>query len=202
MRTILSKFPVETISALDTLSFGGKIVVVETESDAEEAVDYLLTQDVVGLDTETRPSFKKGACHQVALLQASSQDTCFLFRLNKVGIPDCIVRLLTAPSLLRVGLSWHDDVQQLRRRRDFRMGSCVELQKLAGGLGVEDKSLRKLCANILGKKINKSQQLSNWEADTLTEKQMLYAATDAWACTLLYREMEKLRTEEFQLTAS
>ncbi len=176
--------------------------MVETGSDAEKAVDYLLTQDMVGLDTETKPTFKKGVCHQVALLQASSQDTCFLFRLNKMGIPDCIVKLLSVPSLLRVGLSWHDDIQQLHRRRDFQMGSYVELQTLAGSLGVEDKSLRKLCANILGKRVNKSQQLTNWEASTLTDKQTLYAATDAWACTLLYKEMEKLRTGEFQLTAS
>ena len=200
MKTIVNKFPKEKIQTLETTAFGGRIFVVETEEDAEKAVDYLLSQGTVGLDTETKPTFKKGDFHKVALLQASSEDTCFLFRLNKTGVPDCVVRLLTDPTLLRIGLSWHDDSLQLHHRRDFKMGGYVELQTLAGMLGVEDKSLQKLYANILGKKINKSQQLSNWEADTLTDKQQLYAATDAWACIQLYREMQKMREEGYELT--
>lgn len=199
MKTILNKFPKEMLSQLPRASFKGKIVLVQSESEAEKAVDYLLSQDIVGLDTETRPCFKAGEKHYVSLLQASTLDTCFLFRLNIMGLPVCMLRLLCDESIVRVALSWHDDYCQLNQRTPFTMGSYIELQTLAKEMGLQDMSLQKLYANFLGGKINKSQRLSNWDAERLTHAQRDYAATDAWACVALYKEMCKAREEGYEI---
>ncbi len=181
-----------TISQMPRDSFEGRIVVVQKEAEVDEAVNYLLGQKVLGFDTETRPSFHKGHMNQVALLQVASRDVCFLFRLNKLGLPDGIVRLLTENSVLKVGLSWHDDLHSLHRLKAFQCAPFVELQDYAHRLGITDMSLQKLYAIVFGKRITKSQQLSNWENDALSEAQKLYAATDAWACIMLYEEISRL----------
>ena len=179
--------------------FPGQIVVINGESQAERAVDYLFRQDIIGLDTETRPNFKKGGMNPVALLQVSSRDVCFLFRLCQMGMPDCLVRLLEDTTMLKVGLSWKDDIHQLCRRRVFTPGRFFELQRYVNAIGIEDLSLQKLYANVFGEKISKSQQLSNWEAPALSEAQKMYAATDAWACLRLYEELKKLQHEGYEI---
>ena len=200
MKTIFKKFDKKRITALPVVQFQGKIVVVISAGEAEKAVDYLLSQSILGVDTETRPSFKKGQIHQVALLQVSTHDTCFLFRLNYLGMAPAVVRLLEDEQVPKVGLSWHDDILQLHKRGNFKPGNFIDLQKHVGEIGVEDRSLQKLYANFFGKKISKSQQLSNWENDVLQERQKIYAATDAWACIQLYEELQRLeRTRDFRL---
>jgi ribonuclease D len=173
MKTIFKKFDKKRITALPVVHFEGKIVVVISEGEAERAVDYLLTQPILGVDTETRPSFKKGQNHKVALLQVSTHDTCFLFRLNYLGLSPAVVRLLEDETVPKVGLSWHDDILQLHKRAEFTPGNFIDLQKHVGEIGVEDRSLQKLYANFFGQKISKSQQLSNWENDVLQEKQKI-----------------------------
>ena len=200
MKTIFKKFDKKRITALPVVQFQGKIVVVISAGEAERAVDYLLSQSILGVDTETRPSFKKGQIHQVALLQVSTHDICFLFRLNYLGMAPAVVRLLEDEQVPKVGLSWHDDILQLHKRGNFKPGNFIDLQKHVGEIGVEDRSLQKLYANFFGKKISKSQQLSNWENDVLQERQKIYAATDAWACIQLYEELQRLeRTRDFKL---
>jgi ribonuclease D len=200
MKIIKEKFDKKDIQNLPKVQFNGRIITVISERDAEKAVDYLLSQSILGFDSETRPSFKKGTNHQVALLQVSTHDTCFLFRLNRIGMPDAIVRLLENKTVTKVGLSLKDDFMQLRHRRDFTPGNFIDLQKHVGEIGVEDRSLQKLYANFFGQKISKSQQLSNWENDVLQEKQKIYAATDAWACIKLYEELLRLeQTNDFKL---
>ena len=200
MKTIFKKFDKKRITALPVVQFQGKIVVVISAGEAERAVDYLLSQSILGVDTETRPSFKKGQIHQVALLQVSTHDTCFLFRLNYLGMAPAVVRLLEDEQVPKVGLSWHDDILQLHKRGNFKPGNFIDLQKHVGEIGVEDRSLQKLYANFFGKKISKSQQLSNWENDVFQERQKIYAATDAWACIQLYEELQRLeRTRDFRL---
>ncbi|MCD8302172.1 MAG: 3'-5' exonuclease domain-containing protein 2, partial [Prevotellaceae bacterium] len=120
-----------TISKMPRDSFGGRIVVVQKEAEVDEAVNYLLGQKVLGFDTETRPSFHKGHMNQVALLQVASHDMCFLFRLNKLGLPDGLLRLLTENTVLKVGLSWHDDLHSLHRLKAFQCAPFVELQDYA-----------------------------------------------------------------------
>ena len=171
--------------------FPGRIFVVYTESDAEKAVAYLKDQRIVGVDTETRPSFKRGTTHKVALLQISTQDTCFLFRLNRIGMPEFLMS-----DTLKIGLSLKDDFNSLRKRQDMHpdRGNWIELQEYVGKFGIEDRSLQKIYANLFGEKISKNQRLSNWEADVLSEGQKLYAATDAWACVEIYNCLSELES--------
>ena len=175
--------------------FPGRIFVVYTESDAEKAVAYLKDQRIVGVDTETRPSFKRGTTHKVALLQISTQDTCFLFRLNRIGMPDSLQEFLMSDTL-KIGLSLKDDFNSLRKRQDMHpdRGNWIELQDYVGKFGIEDRSLQKIYANLFGEKISKNQRLSNLEADVLSEGQKLYAATDAWACVEIYNCLSELES--------
>ncbi len=198
--TIYNKYDKSLIPELPRAVFEGRIVVVLTESEAQKAVDYLLSQPLLGVDTETRPTFRKGPMRPVALLQVSSHDVCFLFRLNQLGLTASVKRLLEDTTVPKIGLSWSDDIHQLLRLGSFIPGQFIDLQDHVREIGVEDLSLQKLYANFYGQKISKRQQLSNWEADILNDKQKQYAATDAWACIMLYEELLRLKdTNDYEL---
>ena len=199
-KTIYSKYDKKQIPNLPRVLFPGRIIVILTAEEAEKAVDYLMSADILGFDTETKPIFKRGRQNKVALLQVSTQDTCFLFRLNRIGLCPAIVRLLETTDVVKIGLSWHDDIAALRKRGDFKPNGFFELQEHMSELGIEDVSLAKLYANIFGERISKREQLSNWDSDILTDKQKGYAATDAWACVMLYKEYLRLKeTRDYNL---
>jgi len=193
LKTIYNKYDKSLISSLPVAQFQGKIIVILTKGEAERAVRYLLSQPILGFDTETRPSFKKGHQHKVSLLQVSTPEICFLFRLNYTGLTDALVQLLEDDTVLKIGLSWHDDINALHKLKEFKAGRFVDIQDLVREIGIEDMSLQKLFANLFGQKISKRQQLSNWEADVLMDKQKAYAATDAWACIEIYNEIIRLK---------
>lgn len=200
MKKIYDKFDKSIINSLPLVTFPGKIIVVLNEYEADRAVEYLLSCDVLGVDTETRPAFRKGNNHKVALLQVATRKECFLFRLNHLGLPKSLLRLLSNKQVPMVGLSWHDDLMSLHRREQFEPGWFIDIQDIIGNLGIVDKSLQKLYANLFGEKISKRQRLTNWEADVLTDRQKEYAAIDAWACIKLYDEiMNLLATKEYEL---
>lgn len=200
MKKIYDKFDKSIINSLPLVTFPGKIIVVLNEYEAERAVEYLLSCDVLGVDTETRPAFRKGNNHKVALLQVATRKECFLFRLNHLGLSQSLLRLLSNKQVPMVGLSWHDDLMSLHRREQFEPGWFIDIQDIIGNLGIVDKSLQKLYANLFGEKISKRQRLTNWEAEVLTERQKEYAAIDAWACIKLYDEiMNLLATKEYEL---
>jgi ribonuclease D len=193
----------EELKEMPKAVFPGRIVVVQTEGEIGEAIQYLSSQTVVGIDSETRPSFAKGELHKVALLQISSEECCFLFRLNRTGLTRPIVKLLENPSIVKVGLSLRDDFLMLRKRAHFRQQSCIDLQDYVDAFDIHDKSLKKIYAILFGERVSKSQQLSNWDADALTQSQQLYAATDAWACLRIYNLLEGLKqTGDCTLTPS
>ncbi len=191
-KTIYKKFNKAIISTLPLIRFEGKIITVISESEASRAVDFLLSQPILGIDTETKPTFKRGVIHQVALLQVATHDLCFLFRLNYLGLSPSVVRLLMDRTVPKVGLSLHDDLNMLHKRGEFQAGSFIDLQNVVKEIGIEDMSLQKLYANLFGMRISKAQQLSNWQADVLSDKQKVYAATDAWACIVIYEELMRL----------
>ena len=200
MKKIYDKFDKTIINSLPLVTFPGKIIVVLNEYEADRAVEYLLSCDVLGVDTETRPAFRKGNNHKVALLQVATRKECFLFRLNHLGLPKSLLRLLSNKQVPMVGLSWHDDLMSLHRREQFEPGWFIDIQDIIGNLGIVDKSLQKLYANLFDEKISKRQRLTNWEADVLTDRQKEYAAIDAWACIKLYDEiMNLLATKEYEL---
>ncbi len=193
MKTLYRNTPKTLISTLPKVEFKGKIVVIHSQREVKAAVDFLMRQTIVGIDTETRPSFRKGLVHQVALLQVSTLDICFLFRLNMIGLPDELVHFLEHAEIQKIGLSLKDDIALLKRRSGFNPQGFIDLQDFVKTMGIEDMSLQKLYANVFGEKISKSAQLTNWENTVLTEAQKMYAATDAYTTLRLYLELNRLK---------
>ena len=190
----------EEIEKLPMAGFGGKIQVISRPGlDYLRALAYLRSQTILGFDTETRPVFTPTARHnKVALLQLSGPDRAYLFRLNEMGLRKSLCKVLADASILKIGAASHDDVCSLQKRTPFEERGYVDLQKIAWQWGIRDKSVKKLAANILGIRISKTQQLSNWEADELSQAQKLYAATDAWVCREMYLKL--LKTEKSPLS--
>lgn len=177
---------------MPTLAYPGRIITIDTASEVDKAVKALSKEKILGLDTETRPAFRKGVHYNVSLLQLSTADTCFLIRLCRTGMPDSLVALLEDKEIMKIGVSLHDDYQALARRKKFKAGGFFDLQKYVSTFGIEEMSLQKIYAIIFGERISKSQQLTNWEHDVLTDKQKQYAATDAWACLKIYNRLKEL----------
>ena len=194
-KLIYNKFDKLTIPSLKRVEYTGKIIVIYTPSEAEKAVDFLLTQPLLGLDTETRPSFSKGRHFKCALLQVATPSQCFLFRMNQIGMCPAIARLMADTKVTKVGLAWNNDLLSLRELGAFETGSFVDLQQLVREIGIEDQSLVKIYANLFGQRISKAERLSNWERDILKDSQKIYAAIDAWACIHIYEEVMRLKEE-------
>lgn len=192
VNNFINKISNEQTALLPAVEFRGKILLVEQERDIAEACKQLAQQPQIGFDTETRPSFRPGVTFRVSLLQLSTPTVCYLFRLNKIPLAKPILQLLENKEVLKIGADVAGDLRSLRKIRHFRDGGFVDLQTIAPQWGIEEKSLRKLSAIVLGQRVSKAQRLSNWEAATLTDKQQLYAATDAWVCTRIYEQL--LRT--------
>lgn len=176
----------EEAAALPAIEFRGEIRIVDNERDIVPACKFLMKQRVIGFDTETRPSFRPGVTFRVSLLQLSSPEVCYLFRLNRIPLDKAILQLFENKRLLKVGADVAGDLRSLRQIRHFRDAGFIDLQAIAPEWGIAEKSLRKLSAIVLGQRVSKAQRLSNWEAATFTDKQKLYAATDAWVCTAIY----------------
>lgn len=178
--------------------FEGEVVIVDTQEKIPEAIRYLNRQRLLGVDTETRPSFKRGEHFPTALVQIATEKKCFLFRLSFIGMPRELADVFANPKIRKVGLAFKDDLIGLKRLRHFTPRNCIDVQKMVGQYGILDLGLQKIFAICFGKKISKSQQLTNWENAVLTPEQARYASTDAWATLLIYNAL--LATEP--LTAS
>ncbi len=178
----------EEVDELPLQSFEGDVIIVDNREKLNYAVSYLRDSGVIGFDTETRPSFKKGHVNRVALLQLSTDDKAFLFRLNHFELPVEVTGLFSDPGIIKAGVAIRDDIKLLQHKRKFKPEGFVELQDVAKQKGINCFSLKKLSAIVLGVKISKAQQLSNWEADELNEAQIRYAATDAWISYKIYKQ--------------
>ena len=176
---------------LEFASFPGKIYVIDSVgADFNRAIAYLRSQKIIGFDTETRPVFSEDQPrYGVALLQLSGPDKAFLFRITKMGMPRRLCNLMASEKIVKVGAAIHDDIRALQKKHDFVPASFVDLQKIVCEWGIRDKSVKKMAAIILGFRVSKTQQLSNWEADKLSESQCRYAATDAWVCREMYLKL-------------
>lgn len=179
----------EELTDLPLRWFEGEIKVIEEEDQVKDVIKHLATQRVIGFDTETRPAFKKGVINKVALLQLSTADKAFLFRVNKMDIPPEILKILSNPHIVKPGVAIRDDIKGLQSISMFKPQGFIELQDHAKEMGIQNFSLKKLAAIVLGFRISKSQQLSNWEAPTLSEAQQIYAATDAWTALEIYKTL-------------
>ncbi len=178
----------EEIEKMHLAEFPGKIAVIDSEgADYENAIEYLSNQRVIGFDTETKPCFVAHAARNgVALLQLSGGDRAFIFRVQQLGIPQSLAELLSNPGIIKVGAAVRDDINGLQRYRRFIAQNFADLQQIAEKFGIEEKSVRKMAAIILGLRVSKSQQLSNWESSKLSDAQLRYAAIDAWVCREMY----------------
>ena len=191
INTFTDKISNARTALLPAIEFRGEIRIVDHERDIAEACKYLAQQPLLGFDTETRPSFRPGVAYRVSLLQLSSPERCYLFRLNKIPLAKPILQLLADRNILKIGADVSGDLRSLRQIRHFRDEGFVDLQTIAPEWGIAEKSLRKLSAIVLGQRVSKAQRLSNWEAAALTDKQRLYAATDAWVCTRIYERLQR-----------
>lgn len=189
----------EEIEKLEFASFPGRIEVIDSVgSEFNRAVAYLRSQKIIGFDTETRPCFSPNQPrYGVALLQLSGPEKAFLFRINSLGMHRRLCSILASEKILKVGAAIHDDIRGLQKYRHFDPSGFVDLQKIVHEWGIRDKSVKKMSAIILGFRISKTQQLSNWEAETLSESQCKYAATDAWVCRQMYLKL--MRSEKHPL---
>ena len=181
----------QEMEKLEFASFPGKIYVIDSVgAEFNRAIAYLRSQKIIGFDTETRPTFSQDQPrYGVALLQLSGPDKAFLFRINRMGMHRRLCNLMASDKIIKVGAAIHDDIRGLQRRHDFQPAAFVDLQKIVCEWGIRDKSVKKMAAIILGIRVSKTQQLSNWEAERLSESQCRYAATDAWVCREMYLKL-------------
>ena len=184
----ISSIAAEDIERLEQVSFPGTIHVIDTVgTEFNNAVRYLKSQRVIGFDTETRPCFSASQPrYGVALLQLSGRDHAYLFRINSMGMHRRLCSLLSSDKVIKVGAAVTDDIRGLQKYQEFTPRGFVDLQRIVGDYGIRDRSVKKMTAIILGFRISKAQQLSNWEAETLSDSQIRYAATDAWVCREMY----------------
>lgn len=203
MNEILENYTIaiskEELAELPKVEFHGDIKVVETLEDMGKAVETLKQCNLLGFDTESRPTFKKGAIIHVSLMQIATDSSCFLFRIRKLKDISPLREIIESSRTLKVGLSIHDDFNILSHDYKFKPAGFVDLQKIVPSFKFSNTSLQKIYAILFNQKISKSQQLSNWDAEELTYAQMQYAAIDAWACIQIYR---KLLIEKFDPTTS
>ena len=190
LETSISK---EKVNLLPLEEFSGEIIIVDSIGMFDAAIAALSLCPLVGLDTETRPSFKRGVIHKVSLMQVATADKVYLFRLNKIGFPDKLVQFLSDDKIVKIGLSLRDDFSGLNKQKIFKPAGFVDIQSVVKEYGIFELSLQKIYALLFEKKISKSQRLSNWENETLSEPQRRYAATDAWATLQIYLKLQTMK---------
>ena len=181
-----AKIDKDVVRELPVAQTDCEIEVIDSANEVATAVDCLMQEEVVGFDTETKPSFTHGKSNKIALMQISTAKKCFLFRLQMIGKSEALKNFLENEKIKKIGLALHGDLRNLRVWDKFTPKNFIDLQKIVIQYGIEELGLQRIYAIIFGKKISKSQQLSNWEAKILNQAQQIYAATDAWACREIY----------------
>lgn len=189
-----AKIDKEIVKDLPIAQTDCQIELIDSPDEVDKAVKYLLRSKVVGFDTESKPSFTKGKSNKIALMQISTQKRCFLFRLQMIGKNQRLKEFLENENIKKIGVAIHGDLRNLRVWSKFEPKNFVDLQNIVGDYGIEELGLQKIYAIVFGRKISKSQQLSNWEAKILNRAQQIYAATDAWACRQIYLKLTKNKT--------
>jgi ribonuclease D len=179
----------EEIAERELSWFKGEIAVVDDMAAFNEVLPRLRGEQLLGFDTETKPSFRKGKRNKVALIQLSTATLACLFRINRIGLPEALLRLLSDPGVIKAGVAIHDDLRFLSGIKKFKAGGFVDLQNFVKEYGIQSSGLKKLAAIVLDIRISKRQQVTDWEAEELTEAQEIYAATDAWVCHQIYRTL-------------
>lgn len=176
------------INELPLIALEAEIRVLDTVQSMKFAVEELKEEPHLGFDTETRPSFKKGEYHPPALVQMATDSRVYLFRISKTRTIAPLIPIFESPTILKTGVAIHEDVKELRKIEDFKPSGFVEITDITTKLNYEIQGLRALTALLLGRRISKAAQVSNWSRARLTSKQIRYAATDAWVSREVYRK--------------
>ncbi|MDR1553775.1 MAG: 3'-5' exonuclease domain-containing protein 2 [Prevotellaceae bacterium] len=179
----------EEVNLLECRSFDGEIIVVDSQTKLDKAIEYLQDQPYIGFDAEARPRFIKGSKRHIALLQFATDNKAFLVRVDILGLQKNIIDIFESKKVIKVGSGMTDDMYALKKMKRFNPACFVDLQEYTKKFGIMDNSLRKITAIVLGFRISKSQRLSNWEKDEYTNAQKRYAATDAWVCYEMYKKL-------------
>ena len=185
----------EEINELPMYQFGGGIFVIDSFEKLDYYLPLLKDQKILGFDTETKPSFKKGKINPVSLLQITTQNEAFLIRIKNIGLPEEITKILSDPDVKKIGLAIRDDIKILRSINDFEPASFIDLQDYVDNFGIEARSLKKITGIVLNKRISKSQRVTNWEREELSDAQQVYAATDAWVCLKIYKKLNNINNK-------
>ena len=192
---VLSK---DAINELPILSYEGEIRLVQSYPELEQFLDSLSGETVLGFDTESRPSFKKGKTYPTSLIQLAGAELVALIRLPILPLGDELCRLLSAPEIIKAGVAIREDMRALQRLHAFEPAGLVDLADMAKQQGIQAQGLRTLTAALMTGRISKAAQCSNWEKKELTPQQIRYAATDAWIGRELYL---RLKENELALNA-
>ena len=179
----------EEVSALELIQYDGPITVIDSLEAFEQVIEHIALEPVLGFDTETRPSFKKGKVYPTSLVQIASLEQAWIIRVNRIGYPGALLELLSDDTPLKIGLGLQDDLRRLRADFQFEPRGFLDLQHYVAAFRIEEKGLKKISGIVLNRRISKSQQVSNWDADVLSEAQLRYAATDAWICLMIYNSL-------------
>lgn len=184
-----SEMSKEEVADLELIQYEGPINVIDSLESFEQQIDQIAANSILGFDTETKPSFKKGQVYPTSLIQLSTLNRSWLLRVSKIGYPNKLLEILSSEDIIKVGLGLNDDLRRLRSDFQFEPAGFLDLQQYVGAFRIEEKGLKKLSGIVLGRRISKSQQVSNWDADLLTDAQLRYAATDAWICLEIYNTL-------------
>lgn len=179
----------EELLLLPLRAYSGKVILVQTPEELEVAVKAIEHVEILGFDTETRPSFKRGEFYKVALVQLATPDEVYLIQIQKTGLSESFAKIFSNPNIIKAGVAIRDDIKGLQKYRRFHPEAFVDLSLVAREKGIGVESVKKLTGLLLGFRISKSAQTSNWEVPTLTDKQIEYAATDAWVCLEIYKKL-------------
>jgi len=184
-----SEMSKEEVAYLELIQYEGPINVIDSLEAFEQQIDQIAANSILGFDTETRPSFKKGQVYPTSLIQLSTLNRSWLLRVRRIGYPNKLLEILSSEDIIKVGLGLNDDLRRLRSDFQFEPAGFLDLQQYVRAFRIEEKGLKKLSGIVLGRRISKSQQVSNWDADLLTNAQLKYAATDAWICLEIYNTL-------------
>ena len=179
----------EEVAALDLIQYEGPIEVIDTPEAFEAAIRIISREPLLGFDTETRPSFKKGKVYPTSLIQLATLEQAWIVRVSRIGYPGALLKILSDEQPMKIGLGLQDDIRRLRADFQFEPMGFLDLQHYVPAFKIDEKGLKKISGIVLRRRISKSQQVSNWDADVLTEAQLRYAATDAWICLMIYHRL-------------
>ena len=184
-----SEISKEEVAGLELIQYEGPIHLIDSIGAFEKEIDRIALEPVLGFDTETRPSFKKGKLYPTSLIQISSLEQSWILRVSRIGYPKRLLKLLSGELPMKIGVGLQDDLRRLRADFQFEPKGFLDLQNYVQAFHIDEKGLKKITGIVLDRRISKSQQVSNWDADHLTEKQLRYAATDAWICLKIYNSL-------------